>query len=111
MTEKKPIGAPRGNQNARKHGFYSRVLDEVQKLHLDQARDVEGIDEEIAVIRVKLLTLMDQHPPLLFGNAGYCSLYDVRFFRWEITRHVIYYLVIVRIAAAFIAWPVFMGQV
>ena len=62
MTEKKQIGAPRGNQNARKHGFYSRVLDEAQKLQLDQARDVEGIDEEIAVIRVKLLTLMDQHP-------------------------------------------------
>jgi hypothetical protein len=62
MTEKKQIGAPRGNQNARKHGFYSRVLDEAQKLQLDQARDVEGIDEEIAVIRVKLLTLMDQNP-------------------------------------------------
>ena len=41
MTEKKPVGAPRGNQNARKHGFYSRVLDEAQKLQLDQARDVE----------------------------------------------------------------------
>ena len=29
MTEKKPIGAPRGNQNARKHGLYSRVLGEL----------------------------------------------------------------------------------
>lgn len=62
MTEKKPIGAPRGNQNARKHGFYSRVLDEAQKLQLDQAREVEGIDEEIALLRVKLLTLIDEHP-------------------------------------------------
>lgn len=62
MTEKKPIGAPRGNQNARKHGFYSRVLDEAQKLQLDLAREVEGIDEEIALLRVKLLTLVDEHP-------------------------------------------------
>jgi len=42
MIEKKQVGAPRGNQNARKHGFFSRVLDEAQKLHLDQARDVEN---------------------------------------------------------------------
>ena len=62
MKEKKPVGAPRGNQNARKHGFYSRVLDEAQKLQLDQARDVEGIDEEIAVMRVKLLSIIEEHP-------------------------------------------------
>ena len=51
-----------GNQNARKHGFYSRVLDEAQKLQLDQARKVEGIDEEIAIMRVKLLTLLEKYP-------------------------------------------------
>ena len=62
MTEKKQIGAPRGNQNARKHGFYSRVLDEAQKLQLNEAREVEGIDEEIALFRVKLPTHMDEHP-------------------------------------------------
>ena len=43
MTEKKPIGAPRGNQNARKHGFYSRVLNEAKNIQLGEARDVEGI--------------------------------------------------------------------
>ena len=47
MIEKKPTGAPRGNQNARKHGFYSRVLDEAQKLQLDEAREVEGIDAAV----------------------------------------------------------------
>jgi uncharacterized protein YjcR len=41
MTEKKPRGAPKGNQNARKHGFYSQVLDEAQTLQLDQALEVE----------------------------------------------------------------------
>ena len=44
MIEKKQRGAPRGNQNARKHGFYSRVLDEALKVHLDEAREVVCID-------------------------------------------------------------------
>jgi hypothetical protein len=62
MTGKKRSGAPKGNQNARKHGFYSQVLDEAQTLRLQEAREVEGIDEEIAVLRVKLLSLIDEHP-------------------------------------------------
>jgi hypothetical protein len=62
MTEKKKRGAPQGNQNARKHGFYSQVLDEAEMLQLDEAREVEGIDEEIAILRVKLLNLIGQHP-------------------------------------------------
>ena len=62
MTKKKPVGAPRGNQNARKHGLYSRVLDEAQQLQLDKARAVKGLDEEIAIMRVKLLTLLDKYP-------------------------------------------------
>jgi len=62
MTEKKKRGAPKGNQNAKTHGFYSQILDEAQKLQLEAAREVEGIDEEIAILRVKLLTLIDEHP-------------------------------------------------
>lgn len=62
MIEKKPRGAPKGNQNARKHGFYSQVLNEAETLQLDQALEVEGIDEEIAILRVKLLTLIDKYP-------------------------------------------------
>jgi len=47
MTEKKEVGAPGGNQDARKHGSCSRVLDEAQKLQLDQACDVECLDAAI----------------------------------------------------------------
>ena len=36
-------GAPKGNQNARKHGFYSQVLDETGKLNLEDARDMDGL--------------------------------------------------------------------
>jgi len=58
----KKRGARRGNQNARKHGFYSRVLDEAERLDFEQATDVEGLDEEIALLRVKIKSLLAHDP-------------------------------------------------
>ncbi len=55
-------GAPEGNQNARKHGFYSRVLDESERLDLESATQVEGIDEEIALLRVKIKSVLAHDP-------------------------------------------------
>jgi hypothetical protein len=55
-------GAPKGNQNARKHGFYSRVLTEAEALDLEEALLVEGIDQEIALLRIKLRELAETHP-------------------------------------------------
>jgi hypothetical protein len=55
-------GAPKGNQNARKHGFYSRALDEAGRLEMEEAAYVEGIDDEIALLRIKLRSLVEQHP-------------------------------------------------
>ncbi len=55
-------GAPKGNQNARKHGFYSKVLDEAERLNFELATGVEGIDEEIALLRVKIKSLLERDP-------------------------------------------------
>ena len=55
-------GAPRGNQNARKHGFYSRVLDEAERLELELAQGVEGVDDEIALLRVKIKSILESDP-------------------------------------------------
>ncbi|MBA7714888.1 hypothetical protein ES703_123920 [subsurface metagenome] len=55
-------GAPRGNQNARKHGFYSRVLDEAERLDLELAQGVEGVDDEIALLRVKIKSILESDP-------------------------------------------------
>ena len=55
-------GAPKGNQNARKHGFYSRVLDEAEQLDLELATGVEGIDDEIALLRVKIKSVLAHDP-------------------------------------------------
>ena len=64
MTEKTggKRGAPLGNQNARKHGFYSRVLDEAEQRDFALATGVEGIDDEIALLRVKIKSLIAHDP-------------------------------------------------
>ena len=58
-------GAPKGNQNARKHGFYSQVLDQAEQLQLENAVGIEGIDEEIAILRLKLRELLVNEPDRL----------------------------------------------
>jgi len=55
-------GAPKGNQNARKHGFYSKVLAEAERLDFELATGVEGIDDEIALLRVKIKSLLEREP-------------------------------------------------
>jgi hypothetical protein len=55
-------GAPKGNQNARKHGFYSRALNEVEQLDFEKATKVDGIDEEIALLRVKIKSVLEHDP-------------------------------------------------
>ena len=58
----KKRGAPKGNQNARKHGFYSKVLDDSEQLDFALATGVDGIDDEIALLRVKIKSLIAHDP-------------------------------------------------
>jgi len=55
-------GAPKGNQNARKHGFYCKVLDEAEQLDFELAQGVEGIDDEVALLRVKIKSVLEHEP-------------------------------------------------
>jgi hypothetical protein len=59
---KKKRGAPPGNQNARTHGFYSRVLPASERKHYEETVQIEGLDEEIAVMRIKLKSLVRSKP-------------------------------------------------
>ena len=54
MTERTKKGAPKGNRNAVKHGFYARVFNEAEKVDFTVAAGVEGIDEEIALLRLEI---------------------------------------------------------
>ena len=49
-------------QKSPKRGFYSRALDEAEKLELEEAREVDGLDEEIAMLRLKLRDLIENEP-------------------------------------------------
>lgn len=49
-------------------GFYAAALSEAERLLLPEARGIEGLDEEIALLRVRLHTALREHPenlPLL----------------------------------------------
>ena len=52
-------GGQPANQNARTHGFYSKVLLGTQKQDFEEATHVEGLDEEIALLRVRIKALIE----------------------------------------------------
>ncbi len=51
---KRKKGAPKGNRNSIKHGFYSKVFDEAERFDFNSAAGIEGIDEEIALLRLEI---------------------------------------------------------
>src|SRR3989304_5371799 len=53
-TVKRKRGAPKGNSNARKHGFYSKGFNPAEQFEFDIAVGIEGIDEEIALLRLEI---------------------------------------------------------
>jgi hypothetical protein len=59
---KRKRGGQKGNGNARKHGFYSATLSPAQTQELWSITNLEGVDPEIALIRVKLQSSL-QHDP------------------------------------------------
>lgn len=62
MKHKKNPGGQPGNQNARKHGFYSNALTLEQQVLLAPAKRLGGLDEEIALARVKLKSIITHTP-------------------------------------------------
>ena len=59
---KRKRGGQKGNGNARKHGFYSGTLSPAQTSQLWNITNLEGLDPEIALIRVKLQSSLEHHP-------------------------------------------------
>lgn len=48
--------------------FYAQALSQAEQVELSQARDVEGLDEEIALLRLRLKEMLSEQPenmPLL----------------------------------------------
>jgi len=59
---RKAKGDPKAKRNSAKRGFYSRALDEAELLDFELAHGVEGIDDEIALLRVKIKSLLENDP-------------------------------------------------
>lgn len=55
-------GAQPGNRNAVTHGFYSKVLPAQSDETLSEANEIEGLDEEIALLRYKIRRLEEMDP-------------------------------------------------
>jgi hypothetical protein len=59
---KRRRGGQKGNRNARKHGFYSGTLSPAETSQLWNITNLEGVDPEIAFIRVKLQSSLRYDP-------------------------------------------------
>ena len=55
----KKRGAPKGNQNARKHGLYSKIAPARRRGDMDKALDMESLTQEAAMLRLLLAKLME----------------------------------------------------
>ena len=58
----KKAATAKGNQSARIRGFYEKVLDEAERLDFELASGVNGIDDEIALLRVKIKSILGDEP-------------------------------------------------
>ena len=61
-SKKRKRGGQPGNQNARKHGFYSRTLTSAQEGELAAATALKGIDREIGIARLKVKGVLTTDP-------------------------------------------------
>ncbi len=55
-------GPPKGNQNARTHGFYSNALNDTEKEDIEFAAGIGDIDDEVALLRVKIKEVLGRDP-------------------------------------------------
>ena len=72
MAEESSPTRPRTRSRRRRspeaEGFYAAALSEAERVLLPQARKREGLDEESALLRVRLKAALEEHPedlPLL----------------------------------------------
>jgi hypothetical protein len=55
-------GTAKRNSGAGKPSFYARVLDEAEQIDFELASGVNGIDDEIALLRVKIKSVLEEQP-------------------------------------------------
>ena len=75
LPKRKPGGQP-GNQNARKHGFYSKRMSPEQLKEFKAALQIQDMSHEIALLRIRLNALLndpDASPELIYKTISSIS--------------------------------------
>ena len=71
-----------GNQNARKHCFYANTLTPEQDEAFAEALEIRDFGQEVALVRVRLLTLLQnpETPPDLITRtfSNLCKVMDIQ---------------------------------
>ena len=67
--DKKKSGGQPGNQNARKHGLYTRHMNKKERQLFEEAKSTFGNKNEKALLRIKLDAYVAQHPDDLVTMA------------------------------------------
>jgi len=57
-----PLRAARGRRRRQSTRFYATALDPADRAGLDDAAAVQGLDQEIALLRLRLRRLLSEHP-------------------------------------------------
>jgi hypothetical protein len=55
-------GAARARRRRSPRNFYRQALTEAEQVELSQAQDIEGLDDEIALLRVRLKHAVEERP-------------------------------------------------
>lgn len=61
-SRKKPSAPRRRRGSTLAEDFYGSALDSAERIELDAASDIEGLDNEIAVLRMKLRAVLSARP-------------------------------------------------
>ena len=70
MTPKTGRGSTSKERRNARSGFYAKALDEAERLDFEQASGVDGIDDEIALLRVKIKSILGDNPKNLKDLVG-----------------------------------------
>lgn len=71
----------------RRESFYSRALTEAESANLEEAARMEGLDDEIALLRLKLRQLVERHPEdIKIQMEAVSTLARLASARYHITR-------------------------
>ena len=77
---------PREREERRAESFYEEALTEAERMRLPEAREMEGFDEELALLRTKLFRAVQQYPDRLDTLArGVATLARVAAVRYRMS--------------------------